>query len=62
MSDTKSFLEMSGTELFCVLTGDQGVMAQMALQKIIKAFMKKYPGREENLKTMVQIMAEEEAE
>lgn len=56
----KSFLEMNSRELFCVLTGDAGVMAQAALQKIIKAFMAKYPNREENLVTMVKVMAEEE--
>lgn len=60
MSDTKSFLEMSNKELFCILTGDEGVMAQMALQKIIKEFMKKYPDREENLMTMVKVIAGEE--
>ncbi len=58
-TNEKSFLEMDRRELFCVLTGDRGVMAQMALQKIIKEFMAKYPDREENLVTMVHTIAEE---
>lgn len=62
MNNPKSFLEMDRRELFCVLTGDRGVMAQMALQKIIKAYMKKYPDREENLVTMVHTIAEETEE
>lgn len=61
MSETKSFLEMSNRELFCILTGDRDVMAQMALQKIIRKFMAKHPDREEDLQTMVRIIAEEEA-
>ncbi|MBQ0001409.1 MAG: hypothetical protein KBT01_07740 [Clostridiales bacterium] len=60
MSEVKSFLEMSNRELFCVLTGDRDVMAQMALQKIIRKYMKEYPDRDADLMTMVKVIAEEE--
>ena len=35
----KTFAEMSNRELFSVLTGNEGPMAQMQLQKIIKSYL-----------------------
>lgn len=58
--NTKSFLEMDNRELFCVLTGDRGVMAQMALQKIVKEYLAKNPKSEKNLVEMVRAVAEEQ--
>ena len=35
----KTFIEMNNRELFAVLAGNQGVMAQMELQNIVKAYL-----------------------
>ena len=35
----KAFTEMTSQELFCVLTGERGVMEQMYLQNILKEYM-----------------------
>ncbi|MBR2258578.1 MAG: hypothetical protein IJ899_14865 [Blautia sp.] len=35
----KAFTEMTNQELFCVLTGERGVMEQMYLQNILKEYM-----------------------
>ena len=52
------FSGMSNRELFCVLTGDYGVLAQSQLQDIIKMYLKyskKHKLTEEtDLKTMVR--------
>lgn len=55
-----SFLDMSNRELFCVLTGDRGIMAQAALQGIVREYMRRHPDSEESLSAMVKAMAEEE--
>ncbi len=39
----KSLTEMDNRELFCVLTGDRGVVPQAMLQNMIRAYQKKYP-------------------
>ena len=55
----KTMYEMSNRELFCVLTGDRGIMAQKYLQEVVRDYLKKY--REEaDLQTMVRTMVEEE--
>ncbi len=35
----KTFVEMTNRELFSVLTGNEGPMAQMQLQKVVKAYL-----------------------
>lgn len=55
MSD--SLLQMNNRELFCVLTGDRGVLLQAKLQNIIRLHMKftdeKHLSGDVDLKTMV---------
>lgn len=59
--EIKPFIEMSNKELFCVLTGDRGIMAQMTLQKLARAYMEKYPTKEDvELHAMVETMLAEE--
>ncbi len=55
----KTFAQMSSRELFCVLTGDRGIMAQMFLQNLIREYMKEHE-EEASLKTMVDTMLKEE--
>ncbi len=63
LREQKPFIEMSNKELFCVLTGDRGIMAQALLQKLIRAYMDKYPTDEDvELHTMVETMIKEEEE
>lgn len=54
----KPFTEMTARELFIVLTGGKGIMAQMNLQSILKEYVHKY-GDTTDLVTMVRKMAEE---
>ena len=56
----KTMLEMSNRELFCVLTGDKGVMAQMQLQNVIRKYMSEH-SEEADLRTMLRTVMEEEA-
>ena len=51
---------MSNRELFCVLTGDKGVMAQMQLQNVIRKYMSEH-SEEADLRTMLRTVMEEEA-
>ena len=56
-AEEMKFSGMSNRELFCVLTGDYGVLAQAQLQDIIKMYLKyskthKLP-EDVDLKTMV---------
>ena len=39
----KALTEMTNRELFCVLTGDRGVLAQAQLQNLILRYKEKYP-------------------
>ena len=39
----KALREMTNRELFCVLTGDRGVLLQAQLQDIIARYKAKYP-------------------
>lgn len=62
MEDTreiKPFIEMSNKELFCVLTGERGIMAQFELQKLVKAYLASHD-KDVDLHTMVETMLNEE--
>ena len=52
----KTMLEMSNRELFCVLTGEKGVMAQMYLQNLIRDYLAQHED-DADLQTMVRAMA-----
>lgn len=39
----KPLTEMTNRELFCVLTGDRGVVQQAMLQNLIRDYKNKYP-------------------
>ena len=62
MSNTETLLNMNNRELFCVLTGDRGVLLQAKLQNIIRMHMKftdeKHLTGDVDLKTMVTEYAE----
>lgn len=49
----KTLSEMTNRELFGVLTGNQGVMAQLQLQKVILACRRSGKAEGADLKTMV---------
>ena len=53
----KTMYEMDNRELFCVLTGDRGVMAQMFLQEVVKEYLKGHK-EEADLKTMVRTVVD----
>ena len=53
----KTFVEMTNRELFTVLTGDRGIMAQVQLQNIIKEYLAAHTG-DADLATMVEWAAE----
>ena len=53
----KTMYEMSNRELFCVLTGEKGVMAQMYLQNLIREYMAANTD-EPDLQTMVRRMVD----
>jgi hypothetical protein len=52
------FTQMTTEELFVVLTGGNGIMAQISLQDIVEDYRKKY-GEISDLVTMVHKMADE---
>ena len=56
----KTMYEMSNRELFCVLTGDRGVMAQMFLQNVVKEYLETYK-EEADLQTMVRKVIDSKA-
>ena len=56
----KPFTEMTARELFIVLTGGEGIIAQMNLQNILKEYVTKH-GDTTDLVTMVRELAEEES-
>ena len=61
MMDTKlgkTMYEMDNRELFCVLTGDRGVMAQMYLQEVVKEYLAGHK-EEADLQTMVRTVVDE---
>ncbi len=51
---TKTLSEMNNTELFNVLAGGRGIMAQFQLQQIILAYRQTHKGTKADLMTMVQ--------
>ena len=58
----KPLTEMTNRELFCVLTGDRGVVQQAMLQNIIRDYKAKYPEKvghfgEMDLSAIVREMA-----
>lgn len=56
--ENKSFAEMNARELFLVLTGDRGIMAQTHLQKIIREYLDRYTEMSD-LESMVRIILED---
>ena len=54
----KTMYDMDNRELFCVLTGDRGVMAQMYLQEVVKEYLAGHK-EEADLRTMVRTVVEE---
>ncbi|MBR2781121.1 MAG: hypothetical protein IKD81_06885 [Eubacteriaceae bacterium] len=56
--ETKSFAQMNARELFLVLTGDKGIMAQTHLQKIIREYLARYTEMSD-LESMVRIILED---
>ena len=56
--ETKNFAQMNARELFLVLTGDKGIMAQTHLQKIIREYLAKYTEMSD-LENMVRIILED---
>ena len=54
----KTMYEMDNRELFCVLTGDRGVMAQMYLQEVVKEYLAGHQ-EEADLQTMVRTVVDE---
>ncbi len=54
----KTMYDMDNRELFCVLTGDRGVMAQMYLQEVVKEYLAGHK-EEADLKTMVRTVVDE---
>jgi len=54
----KTMYEMDNRELFCVLTGDRGVMAQMYLQEVVKEYLAGHK-EEADLQTMVRTVVDE---
>ena len=59
VENIEPFTEMSSKELFVILTGGEGLMKQMYLQKILETYVKKH-GDFADLVTMVQTIAKEE--
>ncbi len=59
LENIEPFTEMTSKELFVILTGGEGLMKQMYLQKILETYVKRY-GDTADLVTMVKTVAEEE--
>ena len=54
----KTFVEMSNRELFTVLTGERGIMAQLQLQNAVRDYLAAHT-EDADLVTMVRWAAEE---
>ena len=50
----KPFAEMDNHELFCVLTGDYGVIAQAQLHRILNKYRAKHHTLDKDMKAMVE--------
>ncbi len=57
--EQRKLLEMDNRELFCVLTGDRGPIAQALLQNLVRKYRAEN-GKDADLKTIVQTIAGEE--
>lgn len=57
----KTFAEMDNHELFCVLTGDRGVVAQAELQRILNTYRAKHHCLDKDMKVMVEEILRDEA-
>ena len=55
----KPMNEMSNRELFSILTGERGVMAQAYLQQVIRQYLSEYK-EEADLQTMVRTIVDKE--
>ena len=59
---TVPFSEMDNQELFCVLTGDRGVIAQAELHRVLNLYRAKHHELNKDLATMVREILAEDAE
>ncbi len=58
----KPFTEMSNQELFCVVTGERGVIAQAQLHRVLNRYRAKHHVLDKDLKSMVKEILDEAAE
>ena len=59
IEDIEPFTQMTSKELFVILTGGEGLMKKMNLQKILETYVRKHKDTAD-LVTMVRAVAEEE--
>ena len=59
IEDIEPFTKMTSKELFVILTGGEGLMKKMYLQKILETYLRRH-GDYADLVTMVRTVAEEE--
>ena len=59
IEDIEPFTQMTSKELFVILTGGEGLMKKMYLQKILETYVRKHKDTAD-LVTMVRAVAEEE--
>jgi hypothetical protein len=59
IEDIEPFTKMTSKELFVILTGGEGLMKKMYLQKILETYVRKHKDTAD-LVTMVRAVAEEE--
>ena len=59
IEDIEPFTKMTSKELFVILTGGEGLMKKMYLQKILETYLRKHKDTAD-LVTMVRAVAEEE--
>ena len=59
VENIEPFTQMTSKELFVILTGGEGLMKKMYLQKILETYVRKHKDTAD-LVTMVRAVAEEE--
>ena len=59
IEDIEPFTKMTSKELFVILTGGEGLMKKMYLQKILETYVRKHKDTAD-LVTMVRAVAEKE--
>ena len=59
VENIEPFTQMTSKELFVILTGGEGLMKKMYLQKILETYLRRH-GDYADLVTMVRTVAEEE--